>query len=151
MGGADISPEQARNGLDAAQALQNRYDEVAWQLGKSSHEKLRHLCLHLAKTVGMFAAVSEQFDHRTGDGSPPTDGEVAEQLKAMSGRVADLASFAAQISTLADAALGEVFIGRLSENVKRFAPNSEVAKKLGGAGTNSIGGRSADANAPDHA
>lgn len=150
MGGADISPEQARSGLDAAQALQERYDEAGWQLGDSSHQKIRHLCLHLAKTVGMFAAMSEQFDHRAGGGSPPSDEEVAERLKAMSGRVADLASFAAQISTLADTGLGELFIGRLRENAERFAPNSDAAKKLGAAGAGSIRSRSGNANAPDH-
>jgi hypothetical protein len=130
MGGADKSSEQVQRGLDAAQVLQERYDEVGWELGDSSHEKLRHLCLHLAKTVGIVAAVSEQFDHRAGDGTPPTDGEVAEELKLISGRAADLASFAAQIATLAEANLGELFIGRVRENVERLAPDSDVARQL---------------------
>jgi hypothetical protein len=133
MGGADISPKRVRGGLDAAQALQASYDEVGWQIGGSSHEKLRHLSLHLAKTVGLIAALSEQLDHSASDGSPPTDGEVAEKLKAMSGRVADLTCFAAQISTLADASLGELFISRLRENAERFAPNSDISKTLGAA------------------
>lgn len=140
MGGADISPAHAERGLDAAQALQDSYDKVGWQLGDSGHEKLRHLCLHMAKTVGLFAALSEQFDHRAGDGSPPKDDEVAAELRTISGRVADLAGFAAQLSTLADANLGEFFIGRLRENVERFAPNSDVAGKLAATGSRAANG-----------
>lgn len=137
MGGADISPKRARGGLDAAQALQASYDGVGWQIDDSRHEKLRHLSLHLAKTVGLIATLSEQFDHSASNGSPPADREVAEKLNAISGQVADLACFAAQISTLADASLGELFIGRLRENAERFAPNSDVAKTLGAAGADS--------------
>jgi NTP pyrophosphatase (non-canonical NTP hydrolase) len=115
------------DGLDAVQHIQKEYDVGGWRIAGTSHEKARHITLHLVKTVGELAAVVERNDHRFEEGQGVTNAEVAKDLIAIEGRIADLVSYAAQLANLAGSSLGSAWVNRIESNAKRWAPDSPLA------------------------
>jgi hypothetical protein len=122
--------ETSASGLTQAQRLQREYDEVGWRVDDSAADKYRHIMLHLARTLGLLAGVAEQHDHRLDAGDVVTDQQVADDIEAEIGRIADLVSYAAQVATIANKDLGAVFLQRLADNAARWAPGSELNLSL---------------------
>jgi len=119
--------ESGRSGLARVQELQRRYDEVGWRVSATDAAKLRHIVLHLARTVGIIASVSEQHDHRADSGEEVSQAVVAADLSELAGQIADLVSSAAQLSDLGAFDLGETYERRLLDNSLRWAGDSELA------------------------
>jgi hypothetical protein len=125
----DISEKtaQLRVAANVIRDVQIAYDSVAWadwEAGNPPFAKLRHIHLHLARTLGKLATVCHPLDHVLNDG-----GEVDLTPDAdVPHIVADLIHHAAQIASLYNLDLGTCVIDRYRENALRFCPDSDFAK-----------------------
>ena len=124
---SDITEKTAQMKTAAAtiQDLQTAYDQDGWkEWNKNDFEKLRHIQLHLARTLGKFATVCHNLDHVS------NEGKVVDfsSDKDASNIVADLIHHASQIASIYGLEIGDCVINRYKENAARFCPESDFAK-----------------------
>lgn len=122
--------QRAAHGAEAFQELQARYDQVGWQIKEPRSAKLRHITLHLMKTVGALGGVCESQEHLEHNNAGATGDEVRSALKAKEDEISQLLISAIQLATLAEVDLNELLPRTYVANAKRFAPNSEFARLL---------------------
>ncbi len=77
--------------LEEAQQLQRDFDARHWQVGSAGLEKLRHIALHLAISVGKISRHCERLEHN--GPSPISMHEVAADLLAHALQLANLSEF----------------------------------------------------------
>lgn len=113
--------DKAIEGLRVFAALQRQYDEDMWEISDPPFANLRHIHLHLSKTVGKIAGLVEPLDHRAYEGDVPDVNLAREELSPI---LADLVMHASQIATMVDGDLGEMIRDRYRANSSRFAPGT---------------------------
>ena len=113
--------DRAIDGLRAMQDLQNQYDEDMWDISDPAFANLRHIHLHLSKSIGKIAGLVEPRDHLIYGGETPDVVAMREDLAPV---LADLVMHAAQIATMVDGDLGEFIRDRYRTNAARFAKGS---------------------------
>ncbi len=116
--------ERAIDGLRATADLQRQYDADMWEISDPAFANLRHIHLHLSKTVGKIAGIVEPRDHKMYEGEVPDVTLLTEELAPI---LADLVMHATQIATMIGGDLGEMIRTRYRENSTRFAPDSVFA------------------------
>ena len=121
--------EEARQGLAAAQQLQDRYDAVGWQIKDSSFTKVRHMLYHLMKVTADVAALVENVEHALYDGTSSEQAarDFDEVMKERSDLGGELLFLAAQLANLGQSNLADETVKIYGRNAQRFAPNSEFA------------------------
>ncbi|MCC9741316.1 hypothetical protein [Streptomyces sp. MNU89] len=107
--------------MTALQELQHLYDAEMWGIESPSHAKIRHIHLHLSKTLGKLAAFIEPADHQEYENQEVDYLSKADDLSPV---VADLLMHCAQIANLVHGSMGEFLKTRYTQNAKRFAPDS---------------------------
>lgn len=112
---------EAIEGLRAFAILQRQYDVDMWDISEPAFANLRHIQLHLSKSVGKIAGIVEPLDHKIYDGTIPDVALAKDELGPI---LADLVIHAAQIATMVDGDLGEMIRDRYRANSSRFAPDS---------------------------
>lgn len=113
--------EDTISGMRALGLLQRQYDDDMWEIGKPDFANLRHIHLHLSRTLGKIATLVEPRDHLSYKGEEPDVTELAEELSPI---LADLVMHAAQISNMVGGNLGQMVKDRYVKNAPRFAPES---------------------------
>ncbi len=88
--------------LDEVQQYQRMFDEANWTSPATGLEKRRHILFHLAILVGKLARIEERADHRV------------ETTDSFNDAVADLLVFAAQLASVADVSLQDLYLDRLT-------------------------------------
>ena len=105
--------------------LQDLYDVEMWGIDSPEHAKIRHIHLHLSKTLGKLAALIEPADHKEYSGQQV---DYSSKIDDLSPIVADLLMHCAQIANIVDGSMGEFLEARYTQNAKRFAPESAFSK-----------------------
>lgn len=93
--------------------LQNKqaeYDSQYWQHNGSELEKIRHITLHIGKLLGKLSTYCERQEH--GENHPTT--QIQEEV------IPDLQVYSLQLANLLGVDVGERYVSRLEENIKRL-------------------------------
>jgi transposase len=111
------------HGLGALQRIQELYDAEMWDMDGPTHAKVRHIHIHLSKTVGRLASLIEAADHDDFHGrySGGSDNQEVANL------IADMLMHAAQLADAYDVDLPSALATRYRSNARRFAPESRFA------------------------
>ncbi|WP_328502280.1 hypothetical protein OG828_23860 [Streptomyces sp. NBC_00457] len=116
--------EIAAAGFKALQELQERYDADMWGIQSPEHAKIRHVHLHLSKTLGKLAGIIEPADHVEYAGERV---DYSSHDKDLAPVIADLLMHCAQITNLIGGSMGDFLGERYKTNSNRFAPESVFA------------------------
>ncbi len=129
MSKSDLQQLQAaaKDGLDAVQKLQRRYDDIGWRVEHPPWAKLRHILLHLSKVNAKIARLVEPVEHALYDGQDVTAGAFLQELNNSRRLAAELLFHAAQVANLGQFDLSDELQSMYRENAQRFAPDSEFA------------------------
>lgn len=120
--------DDAVAGAAAIQALQARYDEVAWDVREPAWAKARHLLLHLLAAASELARSVEEVEHAQQRGSEVSSEEFRAALAARPELGAKLLFHAAQVATLSGVDLGAELVRLHARGAARFAPGSAFAR-----------------------
>ena len=113
------------SGLDALQSVQERYDEIGWQIKEPTGAKIRHVLLHLSISIGGLAAVVEAYEHGVLRGEDSTS--AVESIRNMGVELSGLVIGAAQLANAVGLRLSAELPATYVTNARRFAPESEFA------------------------
>ena len=94
-----------------AQKFQSGYDERYFQVNKN-FEKLRHILLHLVKSVGKMATYCEEMEHGRESDSSLVIHEVTP----------DLLFHALQLANYYQINLGDEYELRINKNIQKISP-----------------------------
>jgi hypothetical protein len=108
-------------GLRALQALQDRYDQVGWDISDPPFRKYRHICAHLSALVGKLSDLCERLDHSDAKGEAIDMQDYAGEIRESA---SNITFHMAQIANMGMFDLHEAMLDRYATNAKRFAPNS---------------------------
>jgi hypothetical protein len=108
--------ETLRAGLLSLMETQADFDREHFTIQGTVEQKRRHICLHVMKLAGKVATAEERADHGDGDFQMVID-EV----------IPDLLVFAAQLSTIFDVDLPQLYEERLSTVAQRSQSIHSVA------------------------
>jgi hypothetical protein len=117
--------DKAIEGLRAFATLQRQYDADMWEITDPPFANLRHIHLHLSKSVGKIAGIVEPLDHNIYEGNVPDVDLTKDELSPI---LADLVMHASQIATMVDGDLGEMIRDRYRANSSRFAPGTVFSR-----------------------
>lgn len=96
--------------LKELQRYQEEYDTSYWEHNASKLDKIRHITLHLAKSLGKISGWCERAEHQVQDQTKQIETEV----------IPDLLVYCLQLSNTLRIDAEEAFHQRVEENKKRF-------------------------------
>ena len=97
--------------MEELQKKQAEYDEKCWEINSPDFEKVRHITLHLGKTLGKLSAYCERKDHK----AEVSDEQIKDEV------IPDLLFHALQLSNVMKVKLDEQYVKRIESNIKRFS------------------------------
>jgi len=92
------------------QHKQAEYDKHYWERKESELEKIRHITLHVGKLLGKLSTYCERQEH--GENYPTA--QIKDEV------VADMMVHSLQLANLLGVDVGERYVSRLEENIKRL-------------------------------
>ncbi len=116
-----------KEGINALAAFQSKLDDATWQITNTPLAKLRHISLHLSIVNGSLAGLCEKWEHEVEKNTSESSNLKNINVETLQDIIADLFMHALQLSNLIEISPYYALSQRVSRNIKRFAPNSQIS------------------------
>lgn len=104
--------------IATCQTIQRVYDNDFFELASDPFEQVRHICLHLACTLGKLSRYCEQKEHTIFDRTEINQQNLEQTI--INDVIPDLFIHSLQLANVYDLNLSNLFAARTSTNIERF-------------------------------
>lgn len=102
-------------------------DEATWKIANPPIAKLRHIGFHLSIVNGSLAGLCEKWEHEIQKNTSESSNLKNINVEILQDIIADLFMHASQLSNLIETSSYYALSQRVTKNIKRFAPESQIS------------------------